>query len=88
VSGRSKKEIDVNVASKKAADNKRYSTKNDLPVKSTRVKTEISAISKSELVPTRAYELWLLDGQCHGKDQLHWFQAEREIQSQLNSKGV
>ncbi len=49
-------------------------------VQPARVETKMQpAVSKSELVPIRAYELWLLDGQCHGRDMHHWFEAEREI---------
>ena len=32
-----------------------------------------------EKVRRRAYELWLQDGQPHGKDQHYWFQSELEI---------
>lgn len=79
MSGKLKEQKDVNLASKKAADKKRHSTRNDFSMKAANVTTEMSAISKSKLVPIRAYELWLLDGQCHGKDKLHWFQAEKEL---------
>jgi hypothetical protein len=30
-------------------------------------------------VAARAYELWEKSGHAHGKDQEHWFQAEREL---------
>ncbi len=32
-------------------------------------------------IAARAYEIWLESGRPNGKDQEHWFQAEREIRS-------
>ena len=34
-----------------------------------------------EQVSLRAYQLWELEGRPHGRDQAHWFEAEREIQA-------
>ncbi len=32
-----------------------------------------------EKIAARAYEIWVASGRPHGKDQEHWFQAEREL---------
>lgn len=32
-----------------------------------------------EQVRDRAYQLWEAEGRPHGRDQAHWFQAEREL---------
>ena len=32
-------------------------------------------------VSVRAYQLWELEGRPHGRDQAHWFEAERQIQA-------
>jgi hypothetical protein len=37
------------------------------------------ASAKPSDVAARAYELWQQSGCAHGKDQEHWFQAEREL---------
>jgi hypothetical protein len=34
-----------------------------------------------EQVSLRAYELWEQEGRPHGRDQAHWFEAERQVQS-------
>ena len=41
--------------------------------------TRVEAIRN--LIATRAYELWENEGQPHGRDQIHWRQAEDEIMS-------
>ncbi len=41
--------------------------------------TRVEAIRN--LIATRAYELWENEGQPHGRDQIHWRQAEHEIMS-------
>lgn len=33
-----------------------------------------------EQVSVRAYELWEKEGRPHGRDQAHWFEAERQMQ--------
>ena len=30
-------------------------------------------------IETRAHEIWLAGGCCHGDDVSHWLQAEREV---------
>lgn len=32
-----------------------------------------------ETVQLRAYQIWEAEGRPHGRDQAHWFQAEREL---------
>jgi hypothetical protein len=32
-----------------------------------------------ESIETKAYEIWLSRGQEQGKDQEHWFEAERQL---------
>ena len=32
-----------------------------------------------DMVQLRAYQLWEAEGRPHGRDQAHWFQAEREL---------
>ena len=27
----------------------------------------------------KAYEIWMAEGQQHGQDQRHWFEAERQL---------
>ena len=39
-----------------------------------------AAPSHEEIV-LRAYEIWLSTGKESGRDQEHWFQAERELRS-------
>ena len=40
--------------------------------------TTLGRVEASD-VAARAYELWQKSGCAHGKDQEHWFQAEREL---------
>jgi hypothetical protein len=42
--------------------------------------------SKAADVALRAYELWQQDGCPHGKDQEHWFQAERELRTPISAR--
>lgn len=37
----------------------------------------------SELIASRAYELWQLRGGTHGSDQQDWFRAERDLLKSL-----
>ncbi len=40
-------------------------------------------------IAKRAYEIWLASGRPNGKDQEHWFQAERELRgTQQPSRGT
>jgi hypothetical protein len=39
----------------------------------------LTGAPKAADVAKRAYELWLASGRAHGRDQEHWFQAEREL---------
>jgi hypothetical protein len=32
-----------------------------------------------EIVRLRAYQIWEAEGRPHGRDQAHWYQAEREV---------
>jgi hypothetical protein len=32
-----------------------------------------------ETVQIRAYQIWEAEGRPHGRDQAHWYQAEREL---------
>ena len=34
-------------------------------------------------IEKRAYEIWLADGNRHGNDISHWFQAETEVLAAL-----
>ena len=42
------------------------------------VRIERAAPSHVE-IESRAYEIWLAQGQPHGQDQRHWFEAERQL---------
>jgi Protein of unknown function (DUF2934) len=33
-----------------------------------------------QLISIRAYQLWEQEGRPHGRDQAHWFEAERALQ--------
>jgi hypothetical protein len=44
------------------------------------VRTVKAAPCHEEIV-VRAYEIWLATGQQPGRDQEHWFRAERELRS-------
>jgi hypothetical protein len=35
---------------------------------------------ESQSISIRAYELWEQEGRPQGRDQAHWFEAERELQ--------
>jgi Protein of unknown function (DUF2934) len=39
-------------------------------------------------VATRAYEIWQASGRPNGRDQEHWFQAERELRGTQPSRGA
>lgn len=39
-----------------------------------------------EQVSLRAYELWELEGRPHGRDQAHWFEAERQVQAVVSDE--
>lgn len=41
-------------------------------------KPSVGALS-AEKIAARAYEIWQANGRPHGRDQEHWFQAEREL---------
>ena len=43
------------------------------------LKTVKSAPSQ-EAIGTKAYEIWMSRGQEQGRDQEHWFEAERQLQ--------
>ena len=38
--------------------------------------------SSNEKIAERAYQIWQASGRPDGKDQEHWFQAERELRAQ------
>lgn len=40
----------------------------------------------SEKVAARAYQIWQASGRPNGRDQEHWFQAERELRSGAASR--
>lgn len=53
----------------------------------TDVRTEVSSVEEHsslmrKAIAQRAYALWEIDAFEHGKDQEHWFQAERELTAQ------
>ena len=35
---------------------------------------------EASIVSIRAYQLWEQEGRPHGRDQAHWFEAERQLQ--------
>ena len=39
-----------------------------------------------ELVAQRAHEIWVKQGCSHGRDQEHWFEAERQLKAELARK--
>lgn len=39
-------------------------------------------------VAARAYEIWQASGRPDGRDQEHWFQAERELRSPQPARGA
>jgi len=39
-----------------------------------------------DLIAQRAHEIWLKQGCCHGQDQQHWFEAERQLKAELSRK--
>ena len=39
-----------------------------------------------DLIAQRAHEIWLKQGCCHGQDQQHWFEAERQLKAELAAK--
>jgi hypothetical protein len=41
----------------------------------------LSGAPQAADVAKRAYELWVASGRPQGKDQEHWFQAERELKA-------
>jgi hypothetical protein len=38
-----------------------------------------SATPSSTAIAEKAYEIWLSQGQQAGRDQEHWFEAERQL---------
>jgi hypothetical protein len=42
----------------------------------------------TDKVAQRAYEIWLASGRPNGKDQEHWFQAERELRGTQTSRST
>jgi DUF2934 family protein len=34
-----------------------------------------------QLISVRAYQMWEQEGRPHGRDQAHWFEAERQLQN-------
>lgn len=34
-------------------------------------------------ISQKAYELYISNGHCHGRDQEHWFEAERMVKNEL-----
>lgn len=41
----------------------------------------------SEQIAARAYEIWVASGRPAGRDQEHWFQAERELRGGQGARG-
>ncbi len=41
--------------------------------------------AREEKIRERAYAIWLDQGQCDGRDQEHWQEAEREIDAEKKS---
>ncbi len=41
-----------------------------------------------ELISSRAYELWQQRGRVHGHDQQDWFQAERELCTEMKAPSL
>jgi hypothetical protein len=39
-----------------------------------------------EQIARRAHEMWVQQGCRHGEDQLHWFEAERQLKAELARK--
>jgi hypothetical protein len=44
-----------------------------------------SAAPSPTAIAEKAYELWLAQGQEPGRDQEHWFEAERQLRHGLSS---
>ena len=42
------------------------------------VRTDKAAPSRAE-IEAKAHEIWMAQGQPHGLDQKHWFEAERQL---------
>jgi len=42
------------------------------------VRAEKAPIPQAE-IEAKAYEIWMTQGQRHGQDQQHWFEAERQL---------
>ena len=41
-----------------------------------------------EKIAARAYELWMDDGRCEGKQEQHWLDAERELQQTSSERNA
>ena len=48
--------------------------------------TTLAAVPEPTAVAARAYELWQQSGCAHGRDQEHWFQAERELRTRKSAR--
>jgi hypothetical protein len=44
---------------------------------------QISRDKIREMIAERAYEMWESQGRSHGRDHIHWMQAEQEVLSCL-----
>ena len=64
-----------------AGAQQRSDTRNAAPVKQ-------GAGVPPDKVAARAYEIWLASGRPDGRDQEHWFQAERELRETRGSRGT
>jgi DUF2934 family protein len=42
----------------------------------------------TDKIAARAYEIWVASGRPDGRDQEHWFQAERELTGTQSSRGA
>ncbi len=69
--------------SKQPATTKSDNGRNATPAKPTSVGT-----LPADKIATRAYEIWLASGRPNGRDQEHWFQAERELRGTQASRST
>jgi hypothetical protein len=67
--------------SKSQAGAQRSDTRNDAAYR------QASAAVPPDRVAARAYEIWVASGRPSGRDQDHWFQAERELRGAEGSRG-
>jgi DUF2934 family protein len=47
-----------------------------------------AAAVPTDRVAARAYEIWVASGRPNGRDQEHWFQAERELGAAQGQRGT